>query len=219
MNGIGILADYPSQRYIEAAGMGVTLEFLGRMLHSVLPGKRVIYTHSQIDTEHNETLHRYKLHILSLDDSTETEIIHPYEPVPITEEDLAEYNYRLEHSRDTREKERYQAMYDEIKEKIDNVPYKAAIQSLKTDGKYIFTFTYKKNNKQEILVDVFDADSRKYTSSFYLPSYSTQYGFRYLNVSIIKNGYLYRFGEDYFNQGFATIEVCRIDPTVYREIK
>lgn len=205
------LVDYPLESYIETKETGIMLPFLGLILHAVLPGKRVVYTHTAYDSQKDENGYSYKLHIVSLDDFKINEIIHPYEPVEITNDDISKYKERIDLSRNDREKGKYIALYKAIEKRISGVPYKASLNHLTADGKYIFAFTYKKNDKSEVLTDIFDADSGQYLSSAYFPTY-------YNNipaVGYLKNGYSYRLN-DYFKTGvFAKIEVHSINPALY----
>jgi hypothetical protein len=79
------------------------------------------------------------------------------------------------------------------------------MQQLKTDGGYIFIFTNRVNNKNEILTDVFDVKIKKYISSSYFPFIPL----------VIKNGYAYKFNDAGLTKDYPKVEKYKISPIVY----
>ena len=91
-------------------------------------------------------------------------------------------------------------------EKIKNFGQFAPVQKIRTDGTYIFVFTYKTNKNGEIFTDVFDAQVDKYITSVYFPFIPL----------VIKNGYAYSFNDFETNKSlYPKVEKYTIDHSVY----
>ena len=200
------LARYTQSNYIVGPSMSRAMGNLGMLLVEILPGNRIIFTHTYHDSEINETKSTYTLTILSLDTFKKTYITHPYTPVAIEWEPL-EYpdDYR---ERNPEQYKQAQEM-NEITEKfIAERKYQSTLFRIAVDGEFIFAFTAFSGDASETIVDIFDGSTGKYLRSALFPvSYMSQ----------IRNGYLYKVNNYFQTDDFPKIEKFKIDPAVYKK--
>ena len=154
---------------------------------------RVIYSYSGKDTERNENGIYYILNMYDINRNEYSKIMHRYIPVEISSEVI----------------DRISSIYigeeeqKEVKKILKEFKYRPPLRSLRADGNYLFAFTYLKNSKDEIYVDVFDTKTMKYLHSAYFP----------FIPRLIKNGFAYRINRP--QKEFATVEKYKIDDIVY----
>ena len=93
---------------------------------------------------------------------------------------------------------------DGVKDIMRKERYTAGLQEILVDGEFVFAFTFKKNDEEEFLTDVFNIKTGEYISSAYFSGVP----------NLIKDGYAY-----YMNPGsqdeFPKIEKFKIEPAVY----
>jgi hypothetical protein len=173
------------------------IRFMGQFLWDYSTEEKIVYVNTGRDYISADKA-EYELIVYSLVDNIKTNIVHEYERVPIEKELLDDV---LDHPR----REAMKEDLDRIKEETLAKKYYASLQQIKTDGKFVFTFTYKQNNTGEVLSDVFDISTLSYLSSLYFNGVP----------SFIKAGYAYylRPGTD---EEFPKVEKFRIDPAVYK---
>jgi len=193
------LANYMQSKIVP--GSVAQFEFLGDLKVDLLPDNRIVYLHTFHDSKISETEAYYTITIISLNNMKKSFITHRYIPVEIEWEP---YQYTDE------EKEKYPVDYKRYKEEIKrNYEYfaerkfRASLQSILTDNKYIFAFTYHKNDKNETLADIFDGDAGEYINSAYFP----------IVPRVIKNSDAYMIAKN--EEGFYVIEKYKINPAVY----
>ena len=195
--------EFSYYRRIGGAGYGAryTLDFLSKFLWSYVSGGKIIYVKTSEDVINNNSESYYTLHVFSLHDGQEKEIIQRYTRIPVSDEQIRYFNEEAAFNPKIKD---LRNLIDRIINTIEDKKYNASLQSLKADRNYIFAFTYKMNSKKEIIADVFDIDAGEYLVSAYFPKIPR----------IIKNGYAYYLirGTD---ENFPKIEKYRIDPAVY----
>jgi len=182
--------------YVPKAGMGA--RELGWLNWDVLPDGRIIYTHGGHDRQITQDRATYFLHIFSTDSFQESILSFDYKPLKFT--DLSVERFM---GMDTpKERERAKYTLDAYKA----AKYYTVVHSIKTDGEYVFAFTFEKNDKQEFLVNVIHAVTGERISAIYFPLNP--------NVVEIKNGYAYQLKHTTSDE-FAEVNKYRIDSAVY----
>jgi len=86
---------------------------------------------------------------------------------------------------------------------LEKLKYYAPIQSLASDGDYIFAYTYQYDKDKKYVTDVFKSSENKYICSVYLPYMFTDF----------RDGYAYRIKSN--ADEYPQVEKYRIDPKVY----
>ena len=142
----------------------------------------------------------YSITLLNLSDNSEKIIQHPFEPVEIAGDDKLGFNSNNEemNSRDD-----YKAMLARVRKDITVRKYYTPLQKIISDRNYLFAFTYKTNEKEEILADVFDIATGRYISSTYFPILPDK----------IRNGKAFILLTP--KDDFAKVDIYRIDDKVY----
>ena len=173
----------------------------GSFLYDIVDDKRFVYTRTDIDQELREERHYYILRLSSWIDDSESILKKEYRPIEISDE-RKDSQKRL-FIRFSQNSPDLKSSIDKIIDGIDDKKYWAPLRSLKTDGKYIFVFTRSQNSNEEILADIFNANTEEYISSAY---------FAFIPM-VIKNEHAYRITKN--EDGFAVVEKYKIDPAVY----
>ncbi len=178
---------------------------LGKLLAAPLPGGRAVYLHSFHDSQQSEEESTYTLNIIDLESLEIDTITHRYLAHEL------EWT-RPQQSVELREKNpeqwrEWEERWDIVDQGMAERKWAVPVLLLETDGPFIFAFTPAKNDSNEVLTDVFNADDCSYVgSAWFLPDY---YGAR------IAGGYLYKFNEFRAEEDFPRVEKYRIDPRVY----
>ena len=97
----------------------------------------------------------------------------------------------------------YKAMLARVRKDITVRKYYTPLQKIISDRNYLFAFTYKTNEKEEILADVFDIATGRYISSTYFPILPDK----------IRNGKAFILLTP--KDDFAKVDIYRIDDKVY----
>ncbi|KPK91595.1 hypothetical protein AMJ80_07235 [bacterium SM23_31] len=184
----------PAAGQIFADNRSETVPYQGDFLFGILNKNRIVFTDTAIDKYSEDDKSYYILHIISLDDLKSTEISLTYKKVELPESrrEVPGFVYF-----------RSKAIGDKYTEIISNTKYWPPIRKVITDRNFIFIYTYQKNDEGEYFINIFDIDKNKHICSVYMP----------VIPNIIKNGYLYRIGEN--EEGFYVIEKYKIAPAVY----
>ncbi|MFC1555457.1 hypothetical protein ACFL67_00080 [candidate division KSB1 bacterium] len=185
--------------------MSQRIEFLGSLVWTVLPGRKLVYINTGKDYVDGENNGTYNMHIYDIETKTEQILSHEFDFVSFD-------NVELPQKRDLSgigdQAEYNQAEFDKFIENIheyaDRLGHCVPLQALLNDGKYLFAFTYKTNEQEEIFTDVFDMEAGEYICSTYFPKLPRT----------IANGYAYStYRAD--EESFTVIAKYRIDPVVY----
>jgi len=169
--------------------------FCGKFYGDMLPGNRVVFTHTEIDKSVDKENPYYVLHIKSFDTFEKTQISQPYTIIEIPYSAKKGYIERKTTSE----------LSKIMKNIAENTKYYPPLRGLLTDRNYIFACTYQQNDEGEILVDVFDANTCEHVNSAYFP----------FIPKVIKNGYAYKFNDWRKNNEFPKVEKYKINPVIY----
>ena len=184
------------------SGMGAILAelpYLGTFLYDVVDKDHIAYSNTSKSVSVDE-MGSYSITLLNLSDNSEKIIQHPFEPVEIAGDDKLGFNSNNEemNSRDD-----YKAMLARVRKDITVRKYYTPLQKIISDRNYLFAFTYKTNDKEEILADVFDIATGRYISSTYFPILPDK----------IRNGKAFILLTP--KDDFAKVDIYRIDDKVY----
>ena len=197
------LAEYSTHPVLydeNLGGMYMDKPFAGRFLWAELPNRQVVFTHTEQDVSTENGNYKYKLYVASLDNFETETITQKYFPVVIPD---SLKNNQLRWSNNREMEERARNINRRIREIDKNTTYYCPIYDIKTDGTYIFVFTYKTDDQGHRLVKVLDASTKQGVSTAYFP----------FIPAAIKNEYAYRISRD--AEGFAIVEKYKIAPAVY----
>lgn len=205
-----MIANYQQTFMIWGERMGVGLPFMGRLLVTALPGKRIAYCHSYFDSTIEGETPTYTIHILDLETMEETSIQHIYEPQEIDWEPREiDQEYRERNPDQARDQDETNKL---VRKVVDERKFQAAVEALIVDRNYLFVFTSKNRMEYgdeeipEHQVDIFDTDTGNYIASAYLP---------YINWIAIYDGYLYKYSSYYLTGEEPKIEKYSINQRVY----
>lgn len=196
--------EYNSMIMMQATAVSYNLQFFGSFLWSILPGNKVVYINTGSDFDKSDTGSYYKLNLLSLDTKSKEILERTYDPVKIEDDMLPEIESEQMEEIEGFDKRTYENFMDDMYDFRDNMVHCAPLQALRVDGNYLFAFTYKKNDKNEIFTDVFDIGSMEHISSLYFPNIPRA----------IANGFAYRIERE-DKDSFFTIAKYKINPEVY----
>lgn len=184
--------------------MGSFNQLLGKLYYDLLPENRVMYTHTGYDTKTNEQVPTYTLHIQSMETHEKTEITINYAPLEITEDPAAQFKEMISAEGISKEAEKdIKDMIESVERRFKNVSYKPPLQGILTDGMFVFAFTFRVNENNEILTHIINAQTKIHLSTGYFP----------FIPQVIKNGYAYRTNTN--KEGFYIVEKYKIDTAVY----
>ena len=158
------------------------------------------------------TLTEYSLEFIDFSGTVNSEIKHPYQPVVLSDSVRKKLTENIDELPKLSRgfdagfgvKDAHKGAIKSL-ERILKLNQYTPMQQLKTDGGYIFIFTNRVNNKNEILTDVFDVKIKKYISSSYFPFIPL----------VIKNGYAYKFNDAGLTKDYPKVEKYKITPAVY----
>ncbi len=185
-----------------SAMIGFSMWYLSRFIFSYSENGTIVY----IQTGHETTLEDgrsfYNLSAYDIDSGIIKEISNQYEKTELREDVFSMWDRNVEYN---------SRVFPNLKEFVDGLydiarkaKYYASIQNLLTDNEFVFVFTYKQNEKDEVFVDVLNIESGEYVSSVYFSGIP----------AIIKNGYAY-YQVRGTDESFPKIEKFRISPEVY----
>ncbi len=179
------------------------IPYQGVLFVEILSDNKIAYLHSRTSVFEKNGKNHYNITVYSLENNKKVMLSHPYTRV--------------------RMPDRWIDNKDEgpVKDHLKNDHYISALYQFKSDRKYLFAFTYSRNDDEEYLVDIFDVDEGRYLRSAYFP----------IVPDFISNGKAYyRSGQQIFSSNtvpmpskkkeeakFPTIDVYRIDPRVYEK--
>ncbi|MCP4724563.1 MAG: hypothetical protein GY863_05990 [bacterium] len=173
-----------------------SFRFLGQFLWAYSTTEKLVYVDTGQDIISGDKA-EYELKVYSISDGSVKIIKHEFERTPI-EDEMVEDN--MGHPRRDRMEDALKLIKSEIMAKVCN----ASLQQIKTDGEFVYAFTYNKNEKEEILTDVFNINTGKHISTAWFP----------MVPSFIKDGFAYLLipGSE---ENFPRVEKYRISPEVY----
>jgi hypothetical protein len=215
-NDFKIVETYKTTNYVNpedgSSGLSI-IPYQGETIFSLLLNNRIVFTHTGVDKEYREKDYEYyyRLHISDFDGRNRVEIDKIFNPIILP---LNQLFHKTKIGRDL----------------LKEYPYHPTLQDIKADRNFIFAFTYKKNEENEILTDIFDANSGKYLKSVYFP---------FIPYCIVNNKMYYMktppfiprnwrnnkripedikkvFEEFEKNPYLPKIEVYKLDPVVYK---
>jgi len=184
------------------ASLSFNLDFLNKFSWALATDNRLVYYDSGEDSKNSGGIQVYTLSVISENTENVTQITREYERVEISTEQLNRFDGLVEGNAQ---------LFPELKDFLDGVKdimraekYTIALQEILVNGEFVFAFTYKQNENEELLADIFNLDTGGYVSSAYFPGVPNR----------IKNGYVY-----YISRGsekeFPKIEKYKIDPAVF----
>ncbi|KPK87208.1 hypothetical protein AMJ80_12265 [bacterium SM23_31] len=182
--------------------------FTGRLNYTILPNRRLLYSHAAHDASVENGIGTAVLHIVSLDTGEMNDIQFTYEPREITDSEIEIYDYMGE-SKSVIMQHNSEILARKIKSALQEAGYHAPFHSIISDRNFVFLIYNKlflKDNqflRNGYLIYCIDTIKQKQVSSFLLEELP----------DFIYNGYLYNIGES--TEGFAVIEKYKIDPAVY----
>jgi len=197
-----VLAEYITRAFVSGAYTKKAIPLTGTIFWSELPDRRVVFSHAAHDFVAEDGNYMYTLNITSLYDFESEKIKLRYSLVVIPES-IKESLYHPEYFDSPRRKAQLRDISRKLRKIGKNTKYYPFIFDIKTDGNYIFVFTYKTNNLGHRLVEVIDASTKQRISTAYFPIYPWD----------IRNGYAYTIAKD--EEGFPIVEKYKIDPAVY----
>lgn len=168
---------------------------LGELYFGTLSGNRLVYSHSGHDVLDDGQNLAYVLNIINLKNGNTSKIKHSYTPVVNTQPSRRYY----ENKPDAKETLK---IFDK---RFKDVKYFPPLKEIKTDGKFIYAFTWATGDSSEVFTDIIDVDTEEYLGSAY---------FLFI-PRVIKNGYAYKFNDWWENNDFPLVKKYKIDPEVY----
>lgn len=171
------------------------------LIWAILGDNVVVYTDPLKNMPQIGSDCQYYLYLFSPDNFQKKEIRHPYSPAAIP--DSIKQNYWKRYAKQFELYPPSEKVKSKTAEILGELKYEPIIEDIFTDLDRIFVFTSAINKKDEILTDIFNADTGQYIQSAYFPVYPF----------IIKDGYLYTAGKNKDN--YHVIEKYKIDPKVY----
>ena len=163
---------------------------------------KVVYSNTGRHRFVKDKRHYYTIYVYDLKSETQIEISREYTPVAIPDSVIYRTrvypdNYPEKFIKEDKEKDKIRV------KKLKKLKVYAPLQLIKTDGKFIFAFTYEYIKGKGTIVDIFDSEKGEYISSSYFP----------FKPSLIKNGYAYEPGIN--EEGFTVVEKYKVNPAVY----
>ena len=183
----------------------------GELLKALLPGRKFVYIHTGEHRSFENSSWYYTLNIYNLRTHTTETIKKSYIPVAIPDSVI----YRKTNIRpDSPEsfKELFKKIDNERSEDLKEIGVYPPLQTIITDGNYIFAITNEIVRYKGLVVDVFDSIIGEYLCSVYFPAYKFISQPQFFTI---KNGVVYII--DYNSEGFLVIKKYRIDPAVYEK--
>lgn len=200
-----VIASYDITTHVTYRGARMTISYIGDLFWGVLPGGKVVYTHSRVDEYYDDSGYYYIMHIIDLSSGEKKSFIHTFEPVPLSKEEIKTGGG---YASSGVNKDKMLKMRTDFLKK-SNIKNREAIAHVFFDGNiaYVCTYTEKEINKRQTnyLFDIINLKEGSYLRSVYLPEFTS--------ILAIKNGYLYI--SEYSDEGFVCIEKYKIDPSVY----
>ncbi|MFC1492891.1 hypothetical protein ACFL6O_02955 [candidate division KSB1 bacterium] len=205
---------YKTPSYVKGNDASPMLHIIphqGQTYLCMLSDSRIVFTNTGADKKKAEGGYYYNLNITDYNGKNLKIISRPFKPLDLPPD-------RLDHDTPTG------------RNVLHAYPYYPTLLDLKTDGKFIFTFTQTKNDAGEILTDIFNADNGEYIRSAYFPfiPYIIKDGkaYRQINPPNIPRNWkeMQNLSEDRKimyeeferNPFFPRIEIYKIDPDVFK---
>ncbi|MFC1555870.1 6-bladed beta-propeller, partial [candidate division KSB1 bacterium] len=200
--------------YTRGRGGGFSLiQNLGRLHFGLLPGNKIVYTHSSYDFTVNGNIAEYYLTIVDLEGNVIKKLSRQYEPEKIEKSHYGNLRSFLSGWSGGLNDPKIQSDLKEFMEYgVEQVRYYPYVGDIITDGNFIFVYPLHRmflNEHREIPeldkieADVFNADTGEYLGMKTLP----------ISPMVIKNGYTYTMR---MREGFMVVEKYKLDPSVYK---
>lgn len=183
-------------------------------LHSaLLRDRKILYIHTGEHRSFENNTWFYTLNIYNLKTNTTETIKKSYVPVAIPDSVIYRESNIPPDLPEILKEQLKKSNNERIKE-LKEIGVYPPLQSIITDGDYIFAITYEIVKDKGLVVDVFDSVIGEYLCSAYFPAYKfiTKPQF-FPQFFTIKNGVAYYI--DYNSEGFLVINKYRINPAVY----
>ena len=181
----------------------------GELLKALLPGRKFVYIHTGEHRSFENSSWYYTFNIYDLRTHTTETIKKSYVPVAIPDSVIYRESNIPPDSPESR-KELYKKRDNDRSEALKEIGVYPPLQTIITDGNYIFAITNEIVRGKGLVVDVFDSVIGEYIRSAYFPAYKS---ITLPQFFTIKNGVAYII--DYNSEGFLVIKKYRIDPAVY----
>jgi hypothetical protein len=184
---------------------------LGRLWLEILPGSKIVYTHTQHDVTYINDIAYLTFHVISLVNNTKSDFVIPYKPTIIADSTINKFDpsyieKMANKSPRTSEIPSYSKAEKEIDTKVFNIlkkeKYHRLFTTMRSDGAYLLLeLSATKNNTKKVI----NSESGKEVCNFIYPES--------LYMGQFKNGYGYRLYIP--KDGYPVVEKYRIDPRVY----
>ena len=166
---------------------------LGNLSYVLLPGNKILYSHSAHDVTVEKGTGQAVLHVVSLENMEKYDISYFFKPREITKSEINDVQYSGTKKR----------VGDDIKSAMRKAKYYAPFYDIYADGNMVFLYSGADKEYKSYFFSVIDTEKRKYVCSMVIP----------LLPSCIKNGFLYKYHRP--EDEFPYVEKYNIDPAVY----
>lgn len=168
---------------------------LGNLSYVLLPGKKILYSHSAHDVTVEMGIGQAVLHVVSLENMEKYDISYFFEPREITKSEINDVQYSGTRKR----------VGEDIKSAMRKAKYYAPFFNIyaEADGNMVFLYSGSDTEYKSNFFSVIDTEKRKYVCSMVIP----------MLPSCIKNGFLYKYHRP--EDEFPYVEKYKIDPAVY----
>jgi hypothetical protein len=186
-----------------SSGGSVSVNILGRLFGAVLPGSKILYTHTLFDEKIMNDIAQLTFHIVSPENNVKREFSVTYrlEAIPDSVIQQSDPSYR-EMSEARKE------MYSKLNNTLKKRKYMPLFMWMLSDGAYIFLANEtREKGKLANVVKVVNSETGKEVYNF-ITTESLSY-----RHNIIKNGYQYMLTTP--KDGYPVVQKYRIDPRVY----
>jgi len=217
-----VIVSYTKPINVIKGGSHMSISYLGNLYYDILPGRRIVYTHSRIDELEDASGRYYIIHIYNLDTGEKNQFKIKSNPVFLTEEELKTGGgYAGGGSGD------FDAVKDDLLKmrtdylKKNNIKTHELIQRIFFDGTIAYVETRNRkgigSEKSYYLMEIVDIEKGTIVQSIYRPSSGVKFDKDkkplLFIILAIKNGYIYTTSSN--PEGYPVVDKYKIDPKVY----
>lgn len=178
-----------------------SVPYLGNFYYSILPGNRIVYTHSGLESEIRNGIGYMTFHIINKDGSGKLSFEWMYTTEEIEKSYIDNYEIGI-----TLSGYKPKEAENRIKKMLREKKFKAPFTDILSDGTTLFLLkSQMEGDSSYYIVNVIDTESGAHLSSFRTD----------LSISNIKDGYAYKISDYYQTNEFPEIEKYKINPAVY----
>lgn len=169
----------------------------GRLIFAILPGRRIIYTHTAVDVGNENGKHSYTLFIKDLDTDEIQSLNRRYNPVAIPDS-IIERHREFAGMVGERQKP-----FEELRvKKMIELGFYGSLSSVRAVDNMLFVKTNENIAGKGYITDIFDSESLEYLRTAYIPFFAQ-----------IRGDFAYNMGEN--EEGFTVVKKYRVNPALY----